>query len=186
MTSIIGPLINKVNIITSQVGDTNEFQKLIKGINSSFQKGLIDEPTYTASVLEVVDIIKGGKKAQVGEVRDFAGKKYQKQQDGSWKEVGKKKGNDDIKTGTRVGHISSGTKGKTPRKGVVVESTDTHHHVLMDDTDEEEKISHGELYNDDDEDDEEDKVTDEQRKTIQDRMRSKMKERDEEYKNKKK
>lgn len=60
-------------------------QDIEKALECNLEKGLISEELYDKAV-EELDLLKG-KKAMVGEIRDWKGKKYKKIANGKWAEI---------------------------------------------------------------------------------------------------
>lgn len=74
--------LQKFQIEKSIVGSEayNIEQDLMKGIS---QEKILENKEL--GIYKSEDLLKGGKRAVVGEIRTFGGKKYQKQSDGSWR-----------------------------------------------------------------------------------------------------
>lgn len=61
----------------------------LERIEKSYKAGNISEGEFIKATTIAIEILEKGKGAQIGEIREWSGKKYQKQSDKSWKPVKK-------------------------------------------------------------------------------------------------
>lgn len=72
----------------------NLFEQNKQRLSQNLQESYLTEDEIISKSIDS-DLLCKGKKANIGEIREWSGKKYQKQSDGTWKEVSEKSNQDD-------------------------------------------------------------------------------------------